>query len=180
MAIGKWIGLGVAIATPLIGGFAGGILTKKEIKGWYRRIKKPTWTPPNAVFPLAWTFLYISQGLASWLVWIRRDSKAVQLPLALYAVQLAMNFCWTPIFFTAHRPAAAAVESAATLGVAAAATVAMSKVAPASQILPLMVPYLGWMAFATALAGKIALDNPKAHLIDSSPAEEEKDEKKAN
>eukprot|EP00955_Chlamydomonas_euryale_P085005 364040-Chlamydomonas_euryale.AAC.1 len=47
---------------------------------------------------------------------------------ATLPTQLAMNFCWTPIFFTAHRPAAAAVESAATLGVAAAATVAMSKV----------------------------------------------------
>ncbi|KAG1667782.1 hypothetical protein FOA52_010819 [Chlamydomonas sp. UWO 241] len=176
MGAGKWLGLGVAVAAPLLGGFAGSIVTKPEIKGWYTRIKKPSWTPPNLVFPIAWTFLYVSQGVASWLVWCKRDSKAVQLPLALYTIQLVMNFAWSPIFFKFHRPAVACAESAATLGVAVAATIEMAKVAPPGAVLPLMVPYLGWMAFATVLAGKIAHDNPNAHLVDASPAKP--DEKK--
>ncbi|GFH32095.1 protein CrtK, partial [Haematococcus lacustris] len=31
---------------------------------WYKSLKKPTWTPPNYVFPLVWIPLKAMQSLA--------------------------------------------------------------------------------------------------------------------
>ena len=39
-------------------------------------------------------------GVASWLVW-QNGGGAV--PLSLYAVQLALNLAWTPLFFKEHQ-----------------------------------------------------------------------------
>jgi benzodiazapine receptor len=162
------LGLIVAISAPLLAGFAGSLLTRKEIKGWYTKIRKPSWTPPNWLFGPVWGVLYISQGIASWLVWKERAKQKVLLPLLLYGQQLLLNLIWTPLFFTLHRPLWAAIDSAGIFAVGTAATVTMSKIAGPAKVLPLMVPYLAWIGFATALAADIAVQNPQAHLIKSS------------
>ena len=94
-----------AVAIPNIGGFVMGYLTRREIKTWYETLKHSSLRPPNAIFAPVWTSLYTSMGYASYLVW--RDAggfagEAAKLPLGLYATQLALNFAWTPIFFTKH------------------------------------------------------------------------------
>eukprot|EP00195_Chlamydomonas_chlamydogama_P006433 CAMPEP_0202899828 /NCGR_PEP_ID=MMETSP1392-20130828/8745_1 /ASSEMBLY_ACC=CAM_ASM_000868 /TAXON_ID=225041 /ORGANISM="Chlamydomonas chlamydogama, Strain SAG 11-48b" /LENGTH=192 /DNA_ID=CAMNT_0049586103 /DNA_START=60 /DNA_END=638 /DNA_ORIENTATION=+ len=157
------LSLAASIGIPLIGGFAGSLLTIPEIPTWYKSLKKPKWNPPNWLFGPAWGVLYTAQGVASWLVWRRRNTTKVVVPLTLYGIQLLLNWAWTPIFFKAHRPDIATGEAAAMLGVATAATVTMARAASPEQILPLMVPYLGWIAFATALSAKIHQLNPEAH-----------------
>jgi tryptophan-rich sensory protein len=68
-------------------------------------IKKPSWRPPNFVFPIVWTFLYLSMGYASYLVW--RDggetlNGPAGLPLTLFAITLFLNYAWSYIFFFYH------------------------------------------------------------------------------
>ena len=65
--------LPLALGLPLTVGLAGAIATSRSLATWYRDLKKPAWNPPNSIFGPVWTTLYLMMGLASWLVWTRRD-----------------------------------------------------------------------------------------------------------
>lgn len=67
----------------------------------YKKLRKPKWNPPDWVFGPAWTTLYSSMGVASWLTW--RDAPNKIIPLGLYGAQLVLNWAYTPLFFKAHR-----------------------------------------------------------------------------
>lgn len=56
-----WTMLGMT-TLPHIGGFLGGIITRSEVKTWYKTLQKPSWRPPNAAFPVVWTCLYTGMG----------------------------------------------------------------------------------------------------------------------
>ncbi|KAF8054879.1 Tspo [Scenedesmus sp. PABB004] len=154
-----------AVALPLGSGFAVGLATQHDIKGWYGGLKKPSWNPPNWIFAPAWSVFYTSMGLASWFVIRQKDGRRV--PLALYAAQLALNLAWTPLFFKQHALDLALADSVALLGVAAAASAKMAKERP-GVVWPLMGPYLCWVTFATALNAEILRLNPSETAIDYS------------
>lgn len=161
--MGAALSLVAAVGVPLGGGMAMGMMTKDEIKGWYAKLNKPKWNPPNKLFGPAWAVFYASMGLASW-VTARKGVNRFP-PLVLYGVQLALNLAWTPIMFKWHKVDVALADSAAMLGVAAAATVSMAQSTNRpGTILPLMVPYLCWVTFATALTGEILRLNPSETL----------------
>jgi translocator protein len=67
----------------------------------------------------------------------------------LYTVQLGLNLLWMPLFFVAERPVAASVDVVALLGTAGYLTYVWSKVDKMAAWI--MVPYLGWLGFATYL-----------------------------
>lgn len=159
-----------AIALPLGSGMLVGITTKDEVKpgSWYQRIRKPKWNPPNWVFGPAWTTLYTAMGVASWLVYTKGTGPQRTPALVLYGAQLFLNLIWNPLMFKGHKLDVALADSVAMLGVATAATVAMTKSHKPEAILPLMVPYLAWVAFATTLTGEILRLNPKETLVDYS------------
>lgn len=79
---------GVAIAIPLAGGIAGSVVTRKAVKEWYPKLKKPSWTPPNWLFGPVWTYLYATMGYASHRIFQRGGWQGNALPLSLYAAQL--------------------------------------------------------------------------------------------
>ena len=78
-------------------------MTKQSIKGWYDKLDRPSWTPPNWAFGPVWTTLYTMMGYASYLIY--RDSVGAERDCALmiYGSQLALNWLWTPIFFGYHK-----------------------------------------------------------------------------
>lgn len=160
--------LAVSIGVPLLSGQILGLLAVKDVRGWYTKLRKPKWCPPNFLFAPIWTVLYTAGGVASWLVW-KQKAAARALPLSLYAVQLVLNLAWTPIFFKTHRIDVALADAAAMLGVAVAATVAMSKAAGREKVLPLMGPYCAFAAFATALTYNFYKNNSPAASVPTMP-----------
>ncbi len=116
---------------------------------WYASLRKPSWNPPSWLFGPVWTMLYVAMATAAWLVW-RRGGWAVQRhALLLYAVQLALNAAWTPIFFGLKMPALAFAEIILLLAAVIATARVFANVVPLAGWL--MAPYVAWVAFASWL-----------------------------
>ena len=142
--------LAVAIAIPEIVGALGAVATASSVQGWYKTLDKPWFTPPNWLFGPAWITLYAIMGVASYLVWRQGwDRPEVRLALVAYAVQLALNAAWSPIFFGLRSPGPALAVIVALWLAIAATTFAFSRVSWWAA--GLMVPYLAWVTYAAAL-----------------------------
>eukprot|EP00892_Ulva_mutabilis_P010430 jgi/Ulvmu1/775/UM010_0149.1 len=158
------VGLNLGVGATL------GILAVPSIKKWYKKLKKPSWTPPNAVFGPIWSILYTSMGVASWMVFKQGGFSAQKRPLGLYALHLAVNFAWQPLFFQAKRLDVAMVDISALLVMTAATAKAFHKVAPKAGAL--MLPELAWVAYAAALNAALLKLNPAAHTLDDGAVDE--------
>lgn len=163
---GDILPLAISVGGPMVAGQLVGLACMKDVKGWYTRLKKPRWTPPNWLFGVAWPVLYLGNGVASFLVWKNKAGKRA-IPLGLYGAQMLLNLIWQPIMFKLHRPDIALGDSVAVLGVAAAATVMMTieagKTASKVAVATMMAPYVAWLSFATALTYRVWRDNPRAN-----------------
>ena len=77
---------------------------------WYEGLIKPALNPPGWIFGPVWTLLYITMGIAAWLVWLQRHNVRVHLALALFGIQLLFNGLWTFLFFGLRDPGIALVD----------------------------------------------------------------------
>jgi len=118
---------------------------------WYFELRRPSWTPPGWLFGPAWTLLYVLIGISAWRVWRVGGMKRDPVALSLFAGQWVFNFAWTGIFFGLKRPDIALAEIIVLLAlIAGTAWRARRHDRPAAWLL---VPFLGWVSFATALNG---------------------------
>ncbi len=125
---------------------------------WYRRLRKPGFTPPAWVFGPAWTVLYGLMSFSAWRVWNRPAGPKRSWALALWGLQLGFNALWSPLFFGKHRQRQALADIAA-LGVSLAAYTAVTRKVDEGAAW-MMVPYLAWVGFAGALNEEIVRLNP--------------------
>jgi tryptophan-rich sensory protein len=123
---------------------------------YYRRLNKPSWAPPPRIFGPVWTALYAMIGTSAWLV-ARRGGGGTRAALGLWWAQLALNAAWTPIFFGARNRGLALVEILVTWVVIVATTVAFFTRRTAAGLL--LLPYLAWVTFASALSYAVWRDN---------------------
>lgn len=91
------------------------------------------------------------------MLWDRFDDPiAARKAIGLFLAQLALNAAWSPVFFALHRPVKALVIIAL-LAISIASTIAFALKAQRTAGW-LLVPYLGWVSYATTLnAGIVAL-----------------------
>ncbi len=119
--------------------------------GWYDALRKPAWNPPAWIFGPVWTLLYGMMAVSAWLVWRQGQGgwKAQGRPLRLFLVQWLFNLLWTPLFFGMHWPGIAFADIAVLWFVIIATLAAFWKVNHAAALL--LLPYLGWVSFASVL-----------------------------
>ena len=113
---------------------------------WYERLEKPPWTPPKWLFPVAWTVLYVCMSVAAARVAPLESSGHA---MAFYAVQLAFNTLWTPVFFGKRNMQAGMIIILflwAFVAMTLFAFIALDTLAGL-----LFVPYLAWVTTASAL-----------------------------
>ncbi|GAB2685346.1 hypothetical protein GCM10027037_03560 [Mucilaginibacter koreensis] len=97
-------------------------------------------------------------AIAAYQVWKRRDgSAAYGCSKAYYFIQLMLNFLWSFTFFYLHQPVMALVVIISLLVSIAGTMFYFGKIHRAAAWL--LVPYLLWVCFATALNTAIVVLN---------------------
>ncbi|WP_049928967.1 TspO/MBR family protein [Halopiger goleimassiliensis] len=115
---------------------------------WFRALEKPWFYPPGIAFSIVWTALFVLLGVACWLVW-KRDAPGRRLALGAFAVQMAVNVVWTPVFFSLEAPLAALGIILVLWALVAATMAAFRRID--RRAAALLVPYLAWVTFAAVL-----------------------------
>ncbi|KFE52447.1 tryptophan-rich sensory protein TspO [Pseudomonas syringae] len=121
---------------------------------WYDSLQKPRFTPPNWVFPVAWTTIYLLLAWAAYRLTLLPGSETV---LALWAAQIALNTLWTPVFFGANRIGVAMVILALLWIVVAIMVVMALRLNIVTGLI--LFPYLLWLSVAAALNFSILRHN---------------------
>jgi tryptophan-rich sensory protein len=125
---------------------------------WYKGIRKPGWTPPDWLFPVAWTTLYLCMSLAAMRIAQSGDVRAPQ-ALGFWTIQITLNALWSPVFFGLRRMRSALIV-VALLWVAVAVTmIAFFRIDWLAGLL--FLPYIVWVSTATALNAAVLRRNPE-------------------
>ncbi len=140
--------------------FIAGMMTRPELAGWYEHLAKPAWRPPNWLFGPAWTILYGFMAVAGWKVWCSPASKLRTAALSVFWLQLALNFAWSPVFFSLHGIGSGIFVIAGLAALLLVFIVLTLKFEKSSALL--FVPYLLWVSFAATLNYTIWTMNPNS------------------
>lgn len=124
----------------------------------YGALDRPAWAPPAWLFGPVWTALYATIGIAAWLVWRHPDRDRVRTALIWWSVQLALNLAWSPLFFAARQYGLALLDILLLLAALSTTVVRFRRLSLPAALL--LVPYLLWVAFASALNASIWHLNP--------------------
>ena len=148
------LGTGLATAAAAV---VGSVASKQGVQGWYTTIRKPAYVPPNAVFPIAWTALYVDIAATSGAVIerFRADGEPAKARgyIAALVANLVLNAGWSWVFFGKRRlglgALAAGVLAASSADLARRAADADPKFGVA------LAPYPAWCSFATVMSADI-------------------------
>ena len=121
---------------------------------WYRSLSKPVWTPPDWVFPVAWTYLYCALAFAGARVAHLEGSAYA---MAFWALQIALNALWSPVFFGLNRMKAALIIIVLLWGAVLGLLISLW---PLDKVAFWAVfPYIVWVSIAGALNASVWMRN---------------------
>jgi benzodiazapine receptor len=136
--------------------------TRRE-DGWYRQIPLPSFTPPDRIFAPVWATLYGLMGFAFGRIYLLSKETACTrtsaIALGTWAVHMLLNLSWAPIFFGLQRlRLGLMINYALLLTLVGVILPTFYQLNPLSAYL--LLPYLAWLSFATALNFAICRLNP--------------------
>lgn len=139
-------------------GFLSGQVGSSADSPWFAALEKPAIYPPSATFSIVWTILYALMGFALALVCASWGARYRTPAITAFVVQLAINLAWSPIFFGEHEMTLA-LYTIVLMDVAVVVTIVLFwKVRRVAALL--LLPYLAWILFATALNWQFLQLNP--------------------
>lgn len=147
-----WVYFCIFLAACLSAGATGALFSPGP---WYRDLTKPGWTPPDWVFPVTWTTLYICMAVAGARVAVAPDNG---LALAFWSLQIALNGLWTPVFFGLKKIRLGMIVLAGLWVSVLCTMLALWSVDTIAGVL--FVPYLVWVTIAGALNASVWRLNP--------------------
>lgn len=148
-----WLCFAIFLAACFAAGATGALFPPGK---WYEDLNKPTWTPPNWLFPVAWTTLYLLMAGAGARAAVSPDNSVA---MALWALQIALNGLWTPVFFGLQRIRLGLVVLVFLWIAVFWGTIELWQVDWLAGLM--FVPYLAWVSVAGALNLSVMRHNPE-------------------
>ena len=151
IGIAGWVLLSFAAAA--VGGVA-----SANAGDFYEQLSRPAWAPPPYLFGPVWSVLYFLMGVAAGLVWRAQGFDGGRTALILFVVQLGLNALWTWLFFAWRTGMWAFIEIVMLWLLILATILAFARIRTLSAWL--LLPYLCWVSYATALTYAVWRLNP--------------------
>ena len=136
-----------------------GAVASIQAKSFYSQLVQPGWAPPPGIFGPVWTVLYTLMGIAAWMVWRSGGFRPNRQALTLFLLQLAFNALWSWLFFAWYLGALALADIAVLWILIVATLVSFWRMRPLAGAL--LIPYLLWVSYASALNYSLWQLNPK-------------------
>ena len=150
MSIGKtWVlpATVAAIAAAIVA-VLGATIT--DLGPWYQSLEKPSWNPPDVVFPIGWTVIFALNTAAIVSAWRAAPTpKVSDTIIRLFALNAFLNITWSMLFFRIQRPDWAFIEVLLLWLSILALIIYCGRYSRSSALL--FLPYLAWVTFAGAL-----------------------------
>ncbi len=132
----------------------GNIFTSRNVDTWYLTINRPSFLPPNFIFPIAWTILFILMIISFYLVLTSKtnhlkSTNLVNTAIVLFVIQLIFNALWCYLFFQTHFLLLSVIEILILELLIILNIIVFYKINKTSAYL--LIPYALWVLFATAL-----------------------------
>ncbi len=142
----------------LVPALVGSLATFGNLAPWYASLNKPVFTPPNWVFGPVWSTLYGLMALAFWRVLTRdADSMLARPAVFWFLIQMALNALWSVAFFGLHSPSAGLAVIALMIIAIVLTVISFRRIDRLAGLL--LLPYLAWVCFASALNAAVWLLN---------------------
>ena len=153
------IKLVVSLVVCQCAGIIGSLFTSPAIPTWYASLQKPVFTPPNWLFAPAWITLYLLMGIAAFLVWrVGLETRRVKIALIIFLVQLVLNSLWSIAFFGMQSPLYGIIVIIILWLMILLTIFRFAGISATAAWL--LVPYILWVSFASALNIAIWILNP--------------------
>jgi len=151
----------ICIAVCIAAGLVGSLFTRDSISNWYAFLQKPSFTPPNWLFAPVWILLYILMGIAVFMVWRKGLNQfQVRESIVIFIIQLVLNAGWSLAFFGLKSPGLGLIVIVPLWTAILLTIINFFRVSRTAAYL--LIPYIIWVSYATALTFTIYLMNPTA------------------
>lgn len=150
------VAIPVAVLVCFAVGLTASYFQSESLALWYPILNKSAYTPPNIVFPIVWSILYLLMGISVGLV-IGSKRPGSRMVVMIFAIQLLLNFLWSILFFYMRNPLLGLIDIAILDFVVLGYILAGYRVHRAAAYL--FVPYMVWLVMATYLNGYILMNN---------------------
>ena len=136
------------VGTELVGVLSG-ILAGGSFS-FYKEIVRPPFSPPGWIFPIVWIILYALMGISAYFIYTSKATvRQKNFALAVYAIQLVVNFLWSIVFFRLEMVGLSVIIILLLLLLIVVMICVFYRIRPVAAYLN--IPYLLWTAFASYL-----------------------------
>ena len=136
------------VGTELVGVLSG-IIAGNSFS-FYKEIVRPPFSPPGWIFPIVWIILYALMGISAYFIYTSKVTvRQKNFALAVYAIQLVVNFLWSIVFFRLEMVGLSVIIILLLLLLIVVMICVFYRIRPVAAYLN--IPYLLWTAFASYL-----------------------------